>query len=249
MNCEVLGAAATVDLSPDPNAACSLPIDSTEWGTLLVDGSLFVRDATIRRANVNVRLGNLDGATDILNNDIRLRQSAAGYGGEFFVAGAATVQCNVILSEGDRFLDLDPDPTVSPRPVVQDNEISVLIRQGLDLQEGELLELRTRDVDLALGGGESGAYPLAIGGHAPGAGYNDTWALESLSVLGVDANQPFAGAKVNLTNRPGFVFQDPNIAAPEAIYVKTLGAGTRRCAEYGVAACTTASWSICSAIR
>lgn len=222
---QVLGAAATVDLSPDPNAACSLPIDSTEWGTLLVDGSLFVRDATIRRANVNVRLGNLDGATDILNNDIRLRQSAAGYGGEFFVAGAATVQCNVILSEGDRFLDLDPDPTVSPRPVVQDNEISVLIRQGLDLQEGELLELRTRDVDLALGGGESGAYPLAIGGHAPGAGYNDTWALESLSVLGVDANQPFAGAKVNLTNRPGFVFQDPNIAAPEAIYVKTLALG------------------------
>ncbi|MCA9244156.1 MAG: hypothetical protein KDA32_09390, partial [Phycisphaerales bacterium] len=221
---QVFGAGVTVDLSPDPNAPCSLPIDSSGWGTMLVDGSLFVRDATIRRANVNVRLGDLDGATDIINNDIRLRQSAAGYGGEFFVAGSAMVQCNVILSEGDRFLDLDPDPTASPRPIVQDNEISVLIRQGLDLLEGELLELRTRDVDLASGGGQSGAYQLPVGGHAPGEGYNDTWALESLSVLG-DSNQPLSGAKVNLTNRPGFVFQDPNVAAPEALYVKTLALG------------------------
>ncbi len=74
-------------------------------------------DATVQNTNLDIRLANVEGATSILNNDIALLETAAGYGGQFFVSGDSLVDCNVIRSEGDRFLDLDPDPAFSMRSI------------------------------------------------------------------------------------------------------------------------------------
>ncbi len=198
-----------VDLSgTTPTGECSIT-DSEAWGTIIVNGTLLGLGGTIQQSQIDVLLGSIENESIIENNDIRLIETAAGYGGEFFVSGETTVRCNVIRSEGDRYLDLDPDPTADPRPFIGDNQLFVTIRQGVTGDQGELLELRTEDSDPAVGGGLSGAHQLA-----GSAGYDDTWVLEELEVL--------ADAKVNLTNRPGFVFQDRQIAAFEALYVKQL---------------------------
>jgi len=220
---------ALVDLSGQlPGQGCADISNAAGWGGLAVSGSLVVRDSTIQNSNVNVKIGSLEGATSILNNDCRLLSSVTGtainpaFGGEFFVSGTSVVQCNVIASDGDRYLDLDPDPNAVPRPTLGQgptgNKITVNIRQGSGLDQGELLELRSVDWDYAtVGGGQSGAWQLAASagdGASGGGGYTDTWVLEKLEV--------FDNAKVNLTNRQGFVFQNPAITIPEALYVKTI---------------------------
>ena len=64
------------------------------------------------------------------------------------------------------------------------------------------------------------AGPQAFNSYPPalvtplGEGYAGPWALERLEVR--------PDAKVNLTNRQGFVFQDPNVVTPEVLYVKEL---------------------------
>jgi hypothetical protein len=212
----MLESGATIDLSGQTSPACGDPSESVNWGTITVDGVLEVHDASIRNSNVDVRLADLHGATAIINNDIRLVEASAGYGGQFFVDGNATIECNVITSEGDRYLDCDPDPDAVPRPTIGQgptaNKFNVVIKQGQLSDQGELLELRTRDFDVDTNGGVSGAYHLAAGGQ----GYEDPWGLESL-VLKNDA-------KLNLTNRQGFDFV-PQDATPEALYVKTLQLG------------------------
>ena len=221
-----LAQGALVDLSGrdpnDPSGPCADPNASADWGTITVDGTLLVRDSTVRNTNVQVNMGDVGDGTVIYNNEINLFQNPPGWGGEFFVEGTSTIGCNTIRSDGDRYLDLDPDPSIPPgqRPAIgsvamgNPNRFYVTIRQGMNLTQGELLELRSQDFDPNLGGGLSGAHELASS-----PGYDDTWAFELLEVLGDPST---GGAKVNLTNRPGFVFQDPNIPIPEALYVKEL---------------------------
>ncbi len=84
---------------------------------------------------------------EIRNNNIGLLETSAGFGGEFFVTGEAIVECNKIVSEGDRYLDIDPDPHAEPRPTVRNNWITVIIKQGVRSNRGTLLELRAQDFD------------------------------------------------------------------------------------------------------
>ena len=93
--------------------------------------------------------------------------------------------------------------------VIQNNLIFVTIKQGITGEQGELLELRAVDHDPNEGGGLSGAYQVFSS-----AGYTETWAFERLEVEG-DPNE--GGAKVTLTNRQGFVYQDPNIPIARGI--------------------------------
>ncbi|MCB9858677.1 MAG: hypothetical protein H6818_23610 [Phycisphaerales bacterium] len=205
----VLEGGAIVDLSGElPTGDCATTSPES-WGSITINGELVVRDATVQNTNVAVTLAGLESGTNIVNNDIRLVQSSPGFGGQFVVSPGATIACNIITSEGDRYLDLDPDPATRGQVTLIDNKFYVVIKQGVTGDQGELLELRTEDHDLSVGGGLSGAYLLANS-----VGYSDTWVLEQLEVL--------PDAKVNLTNRPGFVFQDPQISAFEALYVKQL---------------------------
>ncbi len=209
---------ALIDLSGhvpgDPNGPCADPNSFADWGTILVDGILVCRGATIRNTGVQVNAGELAGGVTIRNNEINLLQDPPGWGGELFVEGSSVIECNVIRSEGDRYLDLDPDPSIDPndRPIIQNNKIYVAIVQGITGDQGELLELRTQDHDIdspdpSLGYGSSGAYQLDSS-----AGYQDEWAFEQLEIRD--------DAKVNLTNRSGFDFQDAH--TPEALYVTEL---------------------------
>lgn len=202
---------ALIDLSGGAGTGCADPNQAAAWGTIDAVGSLILRDATIQNANVTVRLGDLENTTEIVNNEIELLQAAPGFGGELFVAGASTIRCNSILSEGDRYLDLDPDPAIpaDQRPTIVDNRIRVRITQGAGLSQGELLELRSEDLDVDAAGAGAGLILLQ-----QSAGYDGPWALEELEVL--------PGAKVTFTNRQGLVFQDPSITDPETLYVKRI---------------------------
>jgi len=205
----VLSGQANLNLSGLPDTECANDPGAPPTGKVTVNGSLVVKDAaTVHNTNVEVKLLSFDGQNTVQHNNITLRQVLPGYGGEFFVSDAATVSCNRIISYGDRYLDLDPDPRALARPTVTDNRFFVRIAEGVAGDQGTMLELRTRDFDCP-GGCSSGALPLPAG-----LGYSDAWVLEELEVL--------PNAKVNLTNRPGFVFQDPAIPVPEVLYVKKV---------------------------
>ncbi len=210
---------AVVDLSgTEPEAGCSNcpSSDPSGWGTITIDGSLIVRDSTVRNTNVEVTLAEFEGATGIINNDIRLVEATTGYGGQFFVSGSSTIECNTVVSEGDRYLDLDPDPSIplAQRPVICNNRFSVIIKQGVDNTQGTVLELRSHDHDcdplIDSNGCPSGAFELS-GGDGFDVDIN-TWVLEQLEIL--------EDAKLNLTDRQGFEFNTNG--APETVYVKNL---------------------------
>jgi hypothetical protein len=210
---------AKIDLSGTLNTnGCADPGTSEQWGTIYVDGSLVVRDASIRNTNVEVSLAEFEGITDIVNNNITLREASAGFGGQFFVEGGSYIACNNILSYGDRYLDLDPDPSIPPedRPILEDNKIDVIITQGVGIERGELLELRSRDLDCDPLAGTNGC-PSGVYSLTASAGYDtafNPWVLESLAIE--------SGAKLNLTNRQGFEYDVSSNGAPETVYVKDL---------------------------
>ncbi len=211
---------AIVELSgQEPVGSCAggcVDPANNNWGTITVDGSLVVSNATVRNTNIDVTLAEFEGATDIINNDIRLLEASTGFGGQFFVAGSSTIECNTVVSEGDRYLDLDPDPSIplAQRPVICNNRFSVIIKQGVDNTQGTLLELRSEDLncnpDVDSNGCPSGAFELS-GGDGFDVDIN-RWVLEQLEVL--------ADAKLNLTDRQGFEFTTNG--APETVYVKEL---------------------------
>ncbi|MCG8407878.1 MAG: right-handed parallel beta-helix repeat-containing protein, partial [Phycisphaerales bacterium] len=210
----LLESGALIDLSgEDDSDECLDPAESGDWGTITVGGTLIARDSTIRNTNVLVEGGELGEATQIFSNDINLIQNPPGWGGEFFVDGTAMIECNIIRSDGDRYLDLDPDPNADPRPVIGEgptaNRIFLTITQGVGFDQGELLELRSEDRDHSVNNGLSGAYELESSD-----GFADPWVLERFEVM--------PDAKVTLTNRQGFVFQDAEIPVPEALYVKKV---------------------------
>jgi hypothetical protein len=213
---------AIVELSGQiPQGSCSggcLDPTDNDWGTIFVDGVLLVRGGTIRNTNVRVSLAEFEGNSDIINNDIRMVEVSTGYGGEFYVEGSSTIECNTVISEGDRYLDLDPDPDIpiEQRPIVCDNRFFVEIKQGANNTQGTLLELRSEDLDcdpmVDSNGCISGAFQLP-GSDGFDVGVN-TWVLEELEIL--------QDAKLNLTNRQGFEYDVSSNGLPETVYVKDL---------------------------
>jgi hypothetical protein len=211
------GSDTVVDLSAA--GQCNPDPDDITGGTLHIDGSLILRDsATLQNTNLLVRILDLGSDQEVSNNNITLLEGSGGFGGEFFVRDTTTVRCNTIVSEGDRYLDLDPDPGATARPTISENEIYVRIKEGKTGSQGALLELRAADFDT--GGpnnpvGASGAFP-AKGSAGFTEDPSENWVLQRLEILG-DAS---GGAKLNLTNRQGFEFQGPGVA--ETLYVKEL---------------------------
>jgi len=206
---------AVVNLSGVSGDECLEPGSFTP-GRITVYGSLVVRErARMLNSYVDVRLVEFGGSNVIRNNNIGLLETSTGYGGEFFVSGDAIVECNTIVSEGDRYLDLDPDPN-APRPTIRKNYITVIIKQGANNTQGTLLELRSEDRDcdpLASSNGcPSGAEELAAG-----ESYDNEfnpWVLERIEVR--------PDCKVNLTNREGFEFVVGANGLPETLYVKEV---------------------------
>lgn len=221
----VLADEGELNLSGQADPGCDgqdTPGTTVSGGTATVNGALVVQDdARVQNTNVEVKGLCFENDNSIVHNDIRLRESSSGFGGEFFVADSAVLSCNNIISEGDRYLDLDPDPDDGQSPTIINNAITVIIKQGVNSIEGELLELRAVDHDNSLGGGESGHYQVVASD-----GYDDIWALEKLEI------EP--GAKLTLTNRQGFVFQDPGITTPETLYVKDLILGDNSTLDLGL---------------
>jgi len=189
--------------NPDPNTD----------GHIIVNGSLIVRgNVTLESTNIDVKLFDVNTPNKIQYNNITLSETSAGFGGEFFVSENATIKCNNIISEGDRYLDLDPDPDEPNRPTISNNKIHVIIKQGKGINQGTLLELRAKDYDFSAYG-TSGAHLIQ-----DSEGFTEdpskNWVLESLTL------EP--DSKLNLTNRQGFEYQDFNEPYPETIYVKEL---------------------------
>jgi predicted outer membrane repeat protein len=207
----ILDANSVVNLSGSKDA---IP-DPCSAGRITVKGSLVVQGhATLEGTNVDVYVLDANSTNDIKYNNIRLVEASTGFGGELFVTEHATIRQNNIVSEGDRYLDLDPDPKVEQRPTITQNRISVIIKEGTLGSQGTLLELRAKDYE---GIGDSGAFRVS----ADNPGFTDdpseNWVLESLSLQ--------AHAKLNLTNRQGFRYQDPLDPFPETVYVKELVLG------------------------
>jgi len=211
----VVNLSGSEECNPDPNTG----------GHIIVDGSLVVRgNATLMNTDVDVKLLDIDGANDIQFNNITLLEASTGFGGEFFAGGTATIKCNTIVSEGDRYLDMDPDPYALERPTISNNQITVIIKEGALGSRGTLLELRAADYDCN-GPNNPDCYSGAH--HVPddSPGFTDdpseNWVLEKLILK--------KNSKLNLTNRQGFVFQDfndPNIMSDlETVYVKQLVLG------------------------
>ena len=79
---------AIVDLSGgdplNPPTECPEPGAPEQWGTITVEGVLFVQDSAIQNTNIEVRLAEFEGDTDIT-----LLEAAEGFGGEFFVEGSS----------------------------------------------------------------------------------------------------------------------------------------------------------------
>jgi|GEM_PF-3553566 len=221
----ILSGTGRLNLSGQPEDACNgqdEPGITAAGGSATVNGSLVVQDeAEVQNTSVNVKLLCFEAENRIVHNDIRLVEASSSFGGEFFVSGDATISCNDIVSEGDRYLDLDPDPADGFAPNLVNNKITVIIKQGVDLEQGELLELRAEDLDFNIGGGASGHYQLNSS-----AGFDGVWALDRLEV------EP--GAKLTLTNRQGFVFQDPGITIPETVYVRNLVLGANAILNTGL---------------
>jgi hypothetical protein len=188
--------------NPDPNTG----------GHIIVKGALIVRgNASLESTNVDVKLFDVNTPNNIQYNNITLSEASIGFGGEFFVSGNATIKCNNIESEGDRYLDLDPDPDKPNRPIITENRISVLIKEGILGSQGTLLELRAKDYDAI---GTSGAYRVSSDSPGFTSDPSENWVLDKLELQ--------ENSKLNLTNRQGFEYQDSNEIYPETVYVREL---------------------------
>jgi hypothetical protein len=202
-------------LNPDPNT-----------GRIIVRGSLAVQgNAALESTNVDVKILDVNTPNDIQYNNITLLEASTGFGGEFFVAGNAKIKYNNIVSQGDRYLDLDPDPQASERPTITNNRITVIIKEGTLGSQGTLLELRARDYECGWLNSPnpdcaSGAYQVPADSTGFTEDPSENWVLEKLVLE--------ENAKLNLTNRQGFEFQDftdPNVVGWETVYVKELVLG------------------------
>ncbi len=201
----ILEGHAQVDLRADEECAPGGEID--------VYGSLLVREnASLENANVRVYVLDIEDCNRLFHNDSRLIEASTGFGGELFADGSASVIGNTITSEGDRYLDLDPDPDEPYKPVISNNRICVEIDKSPRANEGGLLELRAKDYDQV---GRSGTFPVDATSPRFTTDPAENWVLERLELK--------AGAKLNLTNRQGFGYVGGH--EPETVYVKELVLG------------------------
>ncbi len=189
-----------------------IDLGGPDGGDLTIYGTLVARDnAVVQNSNVFVVLLGLENGTGIFNNSITLLDST-GFGGEFFVEGNASILNNIIVAEGDRYLDFDPDPAASSGITLAGNQLFVHILEGAAGEQGTLFELRGLDYDC--GGLVNPACGSGAFVSADADGFtSDNWVLEQLVI--------FPDSKVNLTNRPGFAFQ-PQAASPETVYVEQI---------------------------
>ena len=195
---------AIVDLSGGlAIGGCADPDASQQWGTIWVDGELYVRDATIQNTNVRVSLAEFFGTTDIINNDISLMNASTGFGGQFFVAGTAIVQCNAITSDGDRYLDLDPDPNAASRPTILDNRFDVIVTGNLF---GDILS-----DEAAMISGSLGMLPSASLGEG-GIGLYEPVHGSAPDIAGQDLANPLA-AILSVAMMFEHTFENPGAAA------------------------------------
>ena len=197
--------------------------DANTGGFITVDGSLVIRaNASLVNTSIDAKLLEFKADTNIQHNNILLLESSPGFGGRFFVSENVRIYCNTIISEGDRYLDLDPDPS-NRNQNIANNRIIAVIKEGTQPSQGTLLELRAADYDC--GGPNnpdcgSGAYQVPPNSPGFTEDPSENWVLERLILE--------ENAKLNLTNRPGFEFQDfgdPNIGDWETVYVKELVMG------------------------
>ncbi len=176
------------------------------------DHTVLTNDATISRyvvTGVGTDGAVLDGFT------IRASQhQSPECVSEFLLRGGPnperdTISNNIIDTERDRYLDLDPDPNAPPgqRPILIDNRIFVTVRTEPRAEQGDLLELRTHDDDCGPVCA-TGAFQLSQSSN-PQGGFADSGALEELAIT--------QDARVTLTDRAGLSF-----AAPDAMYVRKL---------------------------
>jgi hypothetical protein len=209
----IVGLGGSSECNPDANAG----------GFITVDGSLVIGGSTsLVNTNVDAKLLEFGEDSNVQHNNILLAESSPGFGGEFFVSENAGIYCNTIISEGDRYLDLDPDPS-NRNFNISENRIIVIIKEGKTGSQGTLLELRAADYDC---GGpnnpECGSGAYQVPPNSPGftEDPSENWVLEKLILE--------ENSKLNLTNRRGFEFRDftdPNIGDWETAYVKELVMG------------------------
>ena len=115
---------------------------------------------------------------------------------EFQIDGAVVISNCTIMTEGNRYLDLDPRPGNPTPPALSNNRINVNIkRSDADGVAGALLELRSQDHDCLGASCDSGIIEATDSSVFAGDP-SSNWVLESLEIQ--------AGAQVNLVNRQGF---------------------------------------------
>ncbi len=207
-----LGEQAILDLHRQPGDTCAY----AQGGRAILNGALVAQhEAVVRNTTICVNEAYFQSGNLIQSNDITLLEASSGSGGQFYVDGTSTITDNVIVSEGDRYLDLDPDPQSPTRPTITNNQISVVIKRREPADQGTLLELRALDYDAG-----TPVNPYASAGAfrsptSPGftADPSANWVLEALTIE--------TEAKLNLTNRQGFVFQQDTTHL-ETAYVSEL---------------------------
>jgi len=191
--------------------------DAEANGTIKIGGALIVKgNAAVRNANISVLKMDPADSNEIADNKTQFLEATAGYTGAFFVSGNAVIADNIIESDGDRYLDLDPADLCNAngsKLSIGRNEFYVTISEGRHGKRGGLFELR----------GEPNLFPcdpnpdnpLLFKANLDDKTFDtDSWLIEEIELL--------QGAKVNLTNR--FDFQCPSNEGgeTEVLYVKKL---------------------------
>jgi hypothetical protein len=193
----------------EKNAVVDLGGETGAHGRILCNGLLKVKDdAAILNADADIRRAKLEDNA-IMHNCV-INAEAGDPFGQFFVQDKAMIWLDRLISDGDRYLDVDPTEF---KGTIDINSINVQITEGTRTSRGGLFELRGRP-GLA---GDVDCHPenefLCRAGAIP-AFDADSWAIDTLELQ--------AGAKLNLTNR--FDFQEPyDIGSnDEVLYVKDL---------------------------
>ena len=177
-----------------------------ENGSIQCHGLLNVRDqAVIMDADVEVYRATVEDQA-ILYNCVVQAESGSPFG-QFYVEDQAALALDTIWSDGDRYLDLNPEALNNDIMV---NGIYVDITEGVHHTQGGLFELRGQDLSLE---GQWYDTVCVVSGKVPDFSVQ-TWTLESLTLT--------PDSKLNLTNR--FDFQPPydQGGAHEVLYVRTL---------------------------
>ncbi|MCP4709654.1 MAG: right-handed parallel beta-helix repeat-containing protein [Planctomycetes bacterium] len=209
IRCDLSGAGSVqVDLSKEIAIEGDAQINGV---TFNCDGLLRVRDrAAISNAIINVSRSSFEDDVIILNSVVTAEAGVPF--GQFFIENTVTVTNNEIHADGDRYMDLDPSVFDG---VMEDNQIYVLITEGVGIARGGLLELRgQQDMVGSYTQDPENVFLFQVDpGLTPDCNIL-TWSLEELR-LNDDA-------KVNLTNR--FDFHEPFDAggSEEVLYVKNL---------------------------